>query len=825
VTGQALRGNQNVQIQHVDGSYISVVYEGAPPRRLPLQPAVVPVAPAAQSPARMVRARSGIVPFAAREQLRDDLLRWVHEPVALSGCLIGGRGGSGKTRLGVELCEQTSQDDWLAGLLAASADAEGLEALAQTPTARLVIVDYAESRLEQLDLLLPILADSASLASPVRIVLLVRDAPRRTDDWAEALRNHTDELDAVLDRFQTHVLEDAPLDDDQRAVLYAAAASAFAERADPPVEQIAEAPALDDPLFETPLLVVTAAYLGVHDAGGLPTSRQALLDELLQHERRYWRAAARARRVAADPEVLTRVVALGTLTAARSEAEACDLLRLLPDLADAPAERLGSLARLTRSLYPGPTWWNPLEPDLLGEQLVAETFTSMPELLTAAVSRPDPAALVHPLDVYARAAPYHPELAQVLSVVLSATLPELCRTAVRQAALTASTTQPLGQTTLAAALDRLLQVLPVAADALQQAEALMPRRPDVILSPLALTLTDMLIQAIRTGRGNDRNREVVLAGLLNNLAIRLGDMGRQRDGAETIEEAVTIHRRLAAIDPATHDPNLAMSLNNLANRLQGIGRHADGLEASTEATEIYQRLVEEDPDAYEPDLAMSLNNLANHVGDVGRDRDGLEPIETSVEIQRRLAAADPATYEPPLAASLNNLAICLGDADRHEDGLAASAEATDIYRRLAADNPSAYEPDVALSLNNLAVRLGQANLREEELAANEEAVEIHRRLVRSNPGAYEPRLAACLANCARCLGSAGRHADALTATDEAIEIRTRLSPDNDSLLAPLAAALLLRSLLLTKLERPQEAAQAEREAKEIAERAGRPLDG
>lgn len=263
MTRQYLHGDQNVQIQHVAGSHISITYGGAP-RRVPLEPALVELPPEAESPARMVRARSGIVPFSARQTLLDQLIDWIHDAEErFKGCLIGGRGGSGKTRLGVELCAHTTDLDWIAGLLSQSADQGGLDALVQVPTARLVIVDYAESRVEQLKILIPELRSSATPEHPVRVVLLVRDAPRRTNDWAEPLRNYSDALDAALDRFELNVLPDTPLDRSERESLYDAAAEAFASRASVAAPSAPET--LNDPLYESPLAVVIAAYLGVHD--------------------------------------------------------------------------------------------------------------------------------------------------------------------------------------------------------------------------------------------------------------------------------------------------------------------------------------------------------------------------------------------------------------------------------------------------------------------------------------------------------------------------------------------------------------------------------
>jgi len=271
------------------------------------------------------------------------------------------------------LCRAAAPAGWLCGLLDGAAEPAAVEALADVPTPRLVVVDYAESRAEQLEVLLPALNEKATAKSPVRVLLLVRASPRH-DDWSEPLRGRGDWLDTVLDDTAQQILNERPLTPAERAALFTAAAIAFADwdHSDLPAETlpIPDPPwTLEQPAFATPLLVVTAAYLTVHGARDLPTTREGLLEELTGHEDRYWRSTSTT--LGLDAALRGRIVATATLAGADTEDEARQMLQLLPDLADATAERRGQLARWVRDLYPGPRWWNPLEPDLLGEHLVA----------------------------------------------------------------------------------------------------------------------------------------------------------------------------------------------------------------------------------------------------------------------------------------------------------------------------------------------------------------------------------------------------------------------------------------------------------------------
>ena len=93
------------------------------------------------------------------------------------------------------------------------------------------------------------------------------------------------------------------------------------------------------------------------------------------------------------PEGITlhrRVVVVATLAGARSEAGAIEVLRLVPELSDLSVESLRRITRWLHKLYPGPNWWNPLEPDLVAEHIVATEFSDAPDLLALVLRRDSP---------------------------------------------------------------------------------------------------------------------------------------------------------------------------------------------------------------------------------------------------------------------------------------------------------------------------------------------------------------------------------------------------------------------------------------------------
>ncbi|MER7841517.1 serine protease [Streptomyces sp. NPDC096040] len=150
------------------------VIEAADLRRLFAEP------PRADSPAQLLRADVEAVPFHGRTDLLAALENWCLEPGSFSTRLLVGGGGEGKTRLGVELCHRLRAQDWVTGRLAEDAPAETLKVLEQLSHPLLLVVDYAETRQEQLHALARHLGRPRC---PVRLLLLARSA----GDWLTQL--------------------------------------------------------------------------------------------------------------------------------------------------------------------------------------------------------------------------------------------------------------------------------------------------------------------------------------------------------------------------------------------------------------------------------------------------------------------------------------------------------------------------------------------------------------------------------------------------------------------------------------------------------------
>jgi len=771
-------------------------------------------------PSTLLHPEHGLVPFLGRQAVLDQISGWCQGPPGTPVLLVTGGGGSGKTRLGREACVQMLVAGWDAGL----ADDQRRDGAATDRLARLtlLVVDDADLRTGLISALVDYLRwDDAG--PPVGLLLLARAAGAW---WDRLVRQHE-----LASAYTVVDLDRHPVPLTDRAEHFRRASAAFAayggpgaQPADPP-----SAAELADPAYAEPLLIHIAALLRTVDMPATasppgpgqdrtpddditagqpgPPVRQRLLRALCEQERTRWYRLGDESHLSFNPDLpLTdQVVALATLTAAADQACATSLLAALPNQAEITRIGAEALAAWAHRLYAGPGYWNPLRPDLLAEQHLADT-AQLPALATSAArlaagQRWEAGLLTQLLAELTRAAPNQPAVRAALNELLTAALPQIVDLAV-----TADRAQLADLASLA------LQLAPRPDLAAPLADQ-MPEH-SVRLAALAATLTSQQVTQYRAGNINGKpDAASRVAASLNNLSVRLADLGRREEALAAIQEAVTIRQELAAARPDAFRPDLAMTLNNLSNRLADLGRREEALAAIQEAADTYRELAAARPEAFRPDLAMSLNNLALTLADLGRREEALAAIQEAADTYRELAAARPEAFRADLAMSLNYLAVSLAKLGRREEALAATQEAVTIRQELAAARPDAFRPDLAMSLNNLSNRLADLERREEALAATQEAVTIRQELAAARPGAFRPDLASSLNNLSNRLAKLGRREEALAAIQEAVSIRRELAAARPGAFRPdLAMSLNNLAIYLADLGRREEALAAIQEA-------------
>src|SRR4051812_24155709 len=484
------------------------------------------------SPAALLRADTAVVRFRGRATELAQLSDWYTTDRAAALALLTGPGGQGKTRLARQLCQQLRDADWLAGLVAPSAAATA--AAARVPDSRLpvlLVIDYAETRAEQVRQIAEAAADPGS---SVRLLLL----PGAGGDGGDELRTALPRRFGAALRLALPALEDTG---EGRTQAYRDAVADLArvlpqlpDRAGTDWAELVDrlvAPDLSAAAFGS---VLTLQLRALTDLLTLATTGQAtahrveeLEDVLLDHEQGYWRqTAAREGLVkpAFQPPTLDRAVGVATLCGAATEDDALATVARIPGLADKEQQALSGVARWLADLYPSSEFrfWGPLQPDRVGEHLVGRVTRDRPTLLAEVLPGTAADQRLLALTVLARAVGSQPHLGGPLHDLLTQHLHEFGPPAV-QAALQAADPQPL----LAALGDAGL----AATDPAQ-------------LTPVLDALPE---------------HSTRLAATAATLTAHL----------------VTLYRELAEAAPDAYLPDLASSLNNYSVRLDAVGRSAE----------------------------------------------------------------------------------------------------------------------------------------------------------------------------------------------------------------------------------------------------------
>jgi tetratricopeptide (TPR) repeat protein len=560
---------------------------------------------------------------------------------------------------------------------------------------RLIVIDYAETRLAVVQpLLYKMGVDLHRKTPPVRLLLLAR----RAGDWWTGLKGGTAdrEIQALLAQSEPHrVVPLAPAVEKRRRV-YHTTLAAFAEELGRTVPANPPAPDLEKSGFERALYLHMAA-LAALDGRSIRRSAAEALAETLHHERRFWHQQVEEMRLDGSltksvQDAFGRAVAAltlvgGTTTESQARSLFGRVLDGFPTRPDLPEAILDGLRQMYRGDGDG-RFLEPLQPDVLGEELVAEILRRDSRLLDKLLDGAPPDEGRGTLTVLTRLAQRRPEAEEWLRAAFRGRLEALAENGLEVAV---ETGDPIG----------LVLAREVEESAKEGLAKRLMDRCDEARYISSLPLREVALAATLKKRDLFEARHSLLASppeeisverarLANNLGYRLKDLGRREEALKATEEAVDIHRDLAGRRPDAFLPDLAKSLNNLGNSLRDLGRREEALKATEEAVDVYRDLAGRRPDAFLPDLAMSLNNLGTMLSDLGRREEALKATEEAVDVYRDLAGRRPDAFLPVLATSLNNLGNKLSDLERREEALKATEEAVRILSPFFLRYPSAF---------------------------------------------------------------------------------------------------------------------------------------
>ncbi len=727
------------------------------------------------SPGQLLTASYEVIPFreAGREGELKALAAWCNGEDRRSVLLLTGEGGAGKTRLGIEWCRRLRHQGWHAGFLQWECEPADLPALLEGEAPRLIVLDYAETRLSVLTPLLYKLAIGRRTGPKVRLLLLSRQA----GDWWEALREGREraEIRDVLGSSQTREITPLVSGEEERRSAFRAAEEGFALARGQKLPRHLPEPPFEHPDFERALYLHMAALAALE--GKTIGSADEARAETLVHEQRFWKEQVKEMRLDAGlagwmEPALAQAVATLTLTGGAEKSRARALLGqvLAPpagrtDLIDHAARFLLRLYRRQHDQAPA---LEPLQPDLLGEELVEQQLKLDADLLDRVLDRATIQEAQNALTVLTRLARRRPEPAAtwLAAAFRGERLEQLAEPALEVAI---ETGDPVGMVLAREVEERASEEL---------ARRLMRRcgedryRRSVHLREVALA-SHQRCYALLPEPGSPQKDDSALvkrAGLANNLGNRLSDLGRHEAALAATAEAAEHFRSLSATYSDAVLPVLATSLNNLGKMLSDLGRREEALAATQEAVALCRLLSATRSDAVLPKLAISLHNLGKMLSDLGRREEALKAAQEAVEHYRSLSATRSDAFLPDLARSLNNLGSMLSALGRREQALTATQEAVAHYRSLSGTRPDAFLPDLAWSLHNLGKMLGDLDRREEALAATEAVVALRRSLSATRPDAFLPDLASSLHNLGLWLSALGRLEEALAAAEEAVRI-------------------------------------------------------
>jgi len=786
--------------------------------RLLLDPKQSPLPrdPREVSPSQLLQAKFEVVGYMNATGVRQDLIEWCADSPGTAGCLVHGPGGTGKTRLMIDIAKELRQQGWMAGFLEQSPeDVESTQrqrwqALDQLivhgeDQGLLLIIDYAESRQPEVTQLAIRFAQRRDRETRrIRLVLLGRSA----GEWWTTLHDETPEVQRFFRGSDTHpgviALPIVSAAEGRRALFEASrqafgpyiAAQGYSLPTREPSLELAQRVESDE-RYGRPLAVQIEALLWLTSAATTNGSAgvEGLLRQVLGLERTHWTT------IVSDlgddgMRDLSRAVAQLTLihgTQSRTSTE-----RLLMNDDFYKGQRTARVAvdrdirRLMRVFGTATDALSPLEPDLIGEHHVA-TIADV-EMIDGCIRwiQTEPTdqqdrrhrSLMTVLQRATRAE--HGDRATARVAALLDYLIDMYSSTLSNVMVTVMIETPGSLT------ERMEQrISGLAGDALKSiANALPAEMPS--LMDLSVSVATRLVEVARE---RDPADERLLADCLYNLSIRLANVDRQEEALGVASEAISRYRRLREGD-AEVLPQLARALVNLSEVYSQLEKPFDALRAALDAFHIYRDLPDPQPDAVHIDVAATAGRLAICMGNAGKDEDAVFGFEESVRLYRELAENHP-DLVLDLATSLNNVAVSLSRVDRDQEALAASQEAVDIYRRVAKSRPDPVLPHLAAALDTLGNRLSKVTRVQEALAAGQEAVAIFRRLEEIRPDAFLAGLEKGLLNCCQHLANLDRLDEALSANQEGIAICRRLAERRPDAFGPrLATAVLARAQIL-----------------------------
>ncbi|WP_308129860.1 S1 family peptidase [Kitasatospora aureofaciens] len=396
------------------------------------------------SPSYLLSPQAEVVPFTGRGKEIAHLTSWCTSSRVVDVSVVFGPGGVGKTRLATELTRRMTsrRSPWTAGFLSdvQRAGAE-LESLKTNLRPLLLVVDYAETRLDQVEQVLNLFTEARHAYDKVRVLLLARTTQRWWTDLEMQWQGSTvmeRGTEVQLGPFALHDRIGSPESTEIAAQAFRSRITHLAaleyvpsSHSDSSSVQATEPPpddpsaAVVDEVIVSIHMTALARVLEGSDISIVDAVRP--VDVLLTHESRYWRHSVRSHGLDGafrTHELLRQLVAVQRIVGAEKRRNALNAvmvaLRFHERDFDSPTppdpELTRRLEQMLADLYPATDGarWGAMSPDILAAELIvladreSDNELVVHVLPDAALSE---AQQQHALTALARASTHQPQLA------------------------------------------------------------------------------------------------------------------------------------------------------------------------------------------------------------------------------------------------------------------------------------------------------------------------------------------------------------------------------------------------------------------------------
>jgi tetratricopeptide (TPR) repeat protein len=723
----------------------------------------------------LLRPESRVVRFHPfREPQRDEITNWALEddgPIKLR--LQTGEGGAGKTRLLIEVCDRLEHHHgWRAGFVTSSQSiADDFPKLLKEGKPCVLVLDYAESRTAEIVQLTKVALQSGAIPR-VRIVLLAREG----GDWWERLADASENdhvVSAILRSYKTKTgpyrLVGESIEQQDRRNIFNQALEDFAVFKKSDIAAISP-PELSADLYSNPLFIHLAALEALRGQNSIDDKE--LLGMALGHERSYWRKLLIAANLP-DPLLATFEQAVAFLTLCggkRTAKEAKAILARTPRMIDLdPATRIALFDSLRR-LYPHPIEGGlvGLEPDLLGETLVAEALSKDDELLDAAMGEEgNHTDIRHALTVLTRLGRRVPNEQRWLKRALEDHLGKISEDALHVGMETGSPMPEIHAEVIKAAAPHARR---------RAVEVLRPKLPDhtVNLTSLSVEVRTQMVRFLEgKAVGNALKRDSALCKAFLSLSDVLNASGELDEAAQAASQAAHFARRAFRTKSENDRSRLALALSQFAVSLRKVQRFDEALPVAREAESIMSKLAEERSGKFTALWVNMIAELAISLSDVSQFNESLEMEERANGLYQMLFAKEPDFYRSSLAGSYGNLASSLTLVGRADEALAMAERAVVINTEQ--NRKDANLDERARSFKDLAGKLIGVGRFEEAIEKAAEAESILKELAEKQPDSYSGKWASSIIILALCYSRVGRNDEALQKAEQAETIRRGLA--------------------------------------------------